>query len=154
MNCVASPAQDTVNLQLKWSIPKQAAMWDTFYNSTSDCKGGLRLQREQRFRAEKEGATERDVTKRALRLQRESSSSVYNPMRHRALSPSHSLSSLRVNDNVRPCSDTEGPEQASVIYMRACVCALLSVYYNITYVYVCIYIYRPRSILRKCIIYT
>ena len=79
MNFVASPAQDTVNLQLKWSIPKQAAMWDTFYNSTSDCKSGLRLQREQRFRAEKESATERGVTKRALRLQRESSSSADKP---------------------------------------------------------------------------
>ena len=50
MSFVASAAQNTVNLQLKWSIPKKAAMWDTLDNSTSDCKSALRLQRQYRFR--------------------------------------------------------------------------------------------------------
>ena len=54
---VASPAQNTVNLQLKWSIPKKAAMWDTFENSTSDCKNALKLQRECRFRDAKHAVT-------------------------------------------------------------------------------------------------
>ena len=34
---------------MKWSIPRKAAMWDTFENSTSNCKNALKLQRECRF---------------------------------------------------------------------------------------------------------
>ena len=60
--------------------------------------------------------------KSGLRLQRKSSSSADMPRGTGALLPQTPSLPFGVNDNVRPCSDTKGPEQASVIYIPEWKC--------------------------------